>query len=126
MPGLPYIFSYLAIKYNKNAAAKPVTARYVPTNKVVKNSMEKEEFQKWEGNRYNEYSSEPFVEFINPCTPIVLDVQGDGDAGSAGCYNCRFAVCQLPFYFIHNFSIICGILCQQYCIASIGKIRCYI
>jgi hypothetical protein len=27
-----------------------VTARYVPTNKVVKNPMGKEEFQQWEGN----------------------------------------------------------------------------
>ena len=29
-----------------------VTARYVPTNKVVKNPMSKEEFQKWEGSWY--------------------------------------------------------------------------
>lgn len=64
-----------------------VTARYVPTNKIVKNPMEKEEFQKWEGNWYNEYSSEPFVEFIKPGTAIVLDVQGDGDVGSVGSFN---------------------------------------
>jgi 4-hydroxy-4-methyl-2-oxoglutarate aldolase len=64
-----------------------VTARYVPTNKVVKNPMEKEEFQKWEGDWYNNYSSEPFVEFIKPGTAIVLDVQGDGDVGSVGSFN---------------------------------------
>lgn len=64
-----------------------VTARYVPTNKVVKNPMGKEEFQKWEGEWYNTYSSEPFVEFIKPGSVIVLDVQGDGDTGSVGSYN---------------------------------------
>ncbi len=64
-----------------------VTARYVPTNKVVKNPMEKEEYQKWEGDWYNNFSSEPFVEFIKPGTAIVLDVQGDGDVGSVGSYN---------------------------------------
>jgi 4-hydroxy-4-methyl-2-oxoglutarate aldolase len=64
-----------------------VTARYVPTNKVIKNPMEKEEFQKWEGDWYNSYSSEPFVEFIRPGTAIVLDVQGDGDVGSVGSFN---------------------------------------
>lgn len=64
-----------------------VTARYVPTNKVVKNPMEKEEFRKWEGDWYNNYSSEPFVEFIKPGTAIVLDVQGDGDVGSVGSFN---------------------------------------
>jgi 4-hydroxy-4-methyl-2-oxoglutarate aldolase len=64
-----------------------VTARYVPTNKIIKNPMGKEEFQKWEGNWYNDYSSEPFVEFIKPGTAIVLDVQGDGDVGSVGSFN---------------------------------------
>jgi 4-hydroxy-4-methyl-2-oxoglutarate aldolase len=64
-----------------------VTARYVPTNRIVKNPMEKEEFQNWEGNWYSDYSSEPFVEFIKPGTAIVLDVQGDGDVGSVGSFN---------------------------------------
>jgi 4-hydroxy-4-methyl-2-oxoglutarate aldolase len=64
-----------------------ITARYVPTNKVIKNPMEKEEFQKWEGHWYNNYSSESFVEFIKPGKVIVLDVQGDGDVGSVGSYN---------------------------------------
>jgi regulator of RNase E activity RraA len=64
-----------------------VTARYVPTNKVIKNPMDKEEFQQWEGQWYGEISSEPFVEFIKPGTAIVLDVQGDGDTGSVGSFN---------------------------------------
>jgi regulator of RNase E activity RraA len=64
-----------------------VTARYVPTNRVVKSPMEKEEFQQWEGQWYGEISSEPFVEHIKPGTAIVLDVQGDGDTGSVGSFN---------------------------------------
>lgn len=64
-----------------------VTARYVPTNKVIKNPMDKEEFQQWEGNWYNTLSNEPYVEFIKPGTAVVLDVQGDGDTGSVGSFN---------------------------------------
>ncbi len=64
-----------------------VTARYVPTNRIVRNPMEKEEFQKWEGSWYNDYSPEPFVEFIKPGSAVVLDVQGDGDVGSVGSFN---------------------------------------
>jgi regulator of RNase E activity RraA len=64
-----------------------VTARYVPTNRVVKVPMEKEAFQQWEGQWYGQISSEPFVEYIKPGSAIVLDVQGDGDTGSVGSYN---------------------------------------
>ena len=64
-----------------------VTARYVPTNKVVKNPMEKTEFQKWEGNWYNEISSEPFVPLLKKGSVVVLDIQGDGDVGTVGSYN---------------------------------------
>jgi len=69
-----------------------VTARYVPTNRVVKNPMDPEEFRKWEGDWYNQISSEPFVEFIKPGTVIVLDVQGDGETGSVGSFNSLFWV----------------------------------
>ncbi len=64
-----------------------VTARYVPTNRIVKTPMDKEEFQQWEGQWYGELSNEPFVEFIKPGTAIILDVQGDGDTGSVGSFN---------------------------------------
>lgn len=64
-----------------------VTARYVPTNRVVKMPMEKEEFQKWEGNWYGTISSEPYVPLIKPGSVIVLDVSGDGDTGSVGSFN---------------------------------------
>lgn len=64
-----------------------LTARYVPTNRVVKTPMEKEEFQKWESHWYTEFSGEPFVPEIKKGNVIVLDVQGDGDTGSVGSYN---------------------------------------
>ncbi|MBN2349637.1 MAG: RraA family protein [Bacteroidales bacterium] len=64
-----------------------VTARYVPTNKVVKNPMDADEYRKWEGNWYNTLSAEPWVELIKEGTAVVLDVEGDGDTGSIGSYN---------------------------------------
>jgi 4-hydroxy-4-methyl-2-oxoglutarate aldolase len=64
-----------------------VTARYIPTNKVIKNPMGKEEFQKWEGEWYNKTSPEPFVPLIRAGSIVVLDVQGDGDTGSVGSFN---------------------------------------
>lgn len=64
-----------------------VTARYVPTNKVIKNPMEPDEFRSWEGNWYGTISTEPFAEFLKPGSALVLDVQGDGDTGSIGSNN---------------------------------------
>lgn len=69
-----------------------VTARYIPTLKVIKNPMAKEEFQKWEGEWYGKYSTEAYVEFIKPGSIVVLDVQGDGDTGSVGSNNGLFWV----------------------------------
>ncbi|HKZ36441.1 MAG TPA: RraA family protein [Chryseolinea sp.] len=69
-----------------------VTARYIPTNKIVKNPMPKEEFQKWEGEWYTKYSTEPYVEFLKPGSVVVLDVEGDGDTGSVGSFNSLFWV----------------------------------
>jgi regulator of RNase E activity RraA len=64
-----------------------VTARYVPTNKVVKNPMEKAEYQKWEGDWYTKISDEPFTPSLKKGSVVVLDVQGDGDVGSVGSFN---------------------------------------
>lgn len=64
-----------------------VTARYVPTNRVVKNPMEKAEFQKWEGDWYTKISDEPFTALLKKGSVVVLDVQGDGDVGSVGSFN---------------------------------------
>ena len=64
-----------------------VTARYIPTNKVIKNPMPKEEFQKWEGDWYGKISTEPFVPLLKKGSIVVLDVEGDGDTGSVGSFN---------------------------------------
>ncbi|MBN1413856.1 MAG: RraA family protein [Bacteroidales bacterium] len=64
-----------------------VTARYVPTNKIVKNPMTDEEFKKWESEWYNTLSPEPWTDYIKPGSIVVLDVEGDGDTGSVGSAN---------------------------------------
>jgi len=64
-----------------------VTARYVPTNKLVKNPMTEEEFAKWQSDWYGKISPEPFVSFIKKGSIIVLDVSGDGETGSVGSNN---------------------------------------
>jgi regulator of RNase E activity RraA len=69
-----------------------ITARYVPTNRVIKNPMGEDEFQKWEGDWYTRISDEPFVPFLKEGSVVVLDVQGDGDVGSVGSYNGLFWV----------------------------------
>lgn len=69
-----------------------VTARYVPTMRVVKNPMEAEEFRKWEGSWYGNLSTEAYVEHIKPGSIVVLDVEGDGDTGSVGSNNGLFWV----------------------------------
>lgn len=67
-----------------------VTARYVPTNRVVKNPMSKEEFQQWEGNWYSSISPEPFVDSLKEGSILVIDAKGDGDTGSMGSNNGLF------------------------------------
>lgn len=67
-----------------------VTARYVPTNRVVKRPMEKEEFREWEGDWYSNISGEEFTEQISGGSIVVLDVSGDGDTGSVGSFNSLF------------------------------------
>lgn len=64
-----------------------VTARYVPTNKVVKNPMSKEKFKEWEGNWYTNISPEPFVDSLKEGSILVIDAGGDGDTGTMGSYN---------------------------------------
>lgn len=64
-----------------------VTARYIPTNKVVKNPMEPDEFRAWEGNWYGSISPEPWIEALGKGSVVVLDVNGDGDVGSIGSFN---------------------------------------
>ncbi|MDX1639206.1 MAG: RraA family protein [Balneolaceae bacterium] len=64
-----------------------VTARYVPTNRIVENPMTKEEFQQWEGAWYGKISPEPFVDSLKEGSILVIDARGDGDTGTLGSYN---------------------------------------
>jgi regulator of RNase E activity RraA len=64
-----------------------VTARYVPTNRPLPDSMSADEFAAWEGQWYSEISPEPFVQYIEDGTVVVIDASGDGDTGSIGSYN---------------------------------------
>ena len=63
-----------------------VTVRYVPTNKRV-NKMSTEEYQKWEGQWYDQLSSESFMDFLRPGSVIVIDGNEDGDTGTIGSNN---------------------------------------
>ncbi|GGD08575.1 RraA family protein [Aquisalinus flavus] len=65
-----------------------VTARYVPTQKPLpQQGLSYDDYRAWEGNWYNEYSSEPFAELIREGTALILDEAPDADVGSIGSYN---------------------------------------
>jgi regulator of RNase E activity RraA len=64
-----------------------VTARYVPTNKVIKNPMDPDEFKKWQGQWYGKLSPESWTKELKKGSVVVLDVNGDGDVGTVGSYN---------------------------------------
>lgn len=63
-----------------------VTVRYVPTNRRA-GKMTPQEFEKWEGQWYEELSSEPFVDLLQPGSIIVIDGEQDRDTGSIGSNN---------------------------------------
>lgn len=64
-----------------------VTVRYVPTNRARETFPSPEEFSRWEGHWYQNYSPEPFVEFLKPGSVVVIDGSGDGDTGTIGSFN---------------------------------------
>lgn len=64
-----------------------VTVRYVPTQKPPAGKMAPEEFDKWEGNFYSQYSSEPFVTLIRKGTVLVFDDAAASDVGTIGSNN---------------------------------------
>ena len=64
-----------------------VTARYVPTNLPPAGRMPPEEFDKWVGHWYKEYSSEPFVPLIREGTVLVIEDAEAVDVGTIGSNN---------------------------------------
>jgi len=63
-----------------------VTARYVPTNKPPAGHRPAEQFAKWVGHWYSNYSSEPFVPLLRKGSALVIEETG-GDVGSIGSNN---------------------------------------
>ncbi len=68
-----------------------VTARYVPTQRPDRPEPG-EDFAAWEGNFYNQYSSELFAQVIQPGSVVVLDDVEDRDIGSIGSNNILYWV----------------------------------
>ena len=73
--------------FSHRFAGIAVTARYVPTQKPHAGTRTPEEFDKWEGEFYNQYSSEPYADLIRPGTALVIDDVEEADIGSIGSYN---------------------------------------
>jgi regulator of RNase E activity RraA len=73
--------------FSHRFAGIAVTARYVPTQKPHAGKRTPEEFDKWEGEFYSQYSSEPYADLIRPGTALVIDDVEEGDIGSIGSYN---------------------------------------
>ena len=63
-----------------------ITIRYVPTQRPALPAPG-EIFSKWEGNFYDAYSHENFIELIRPGSAIVIDDVEDKDIGSIGSNN---------------------------------------
>lgn len=63
-----------------------VTVRYVPTQKPDR-PKPGEDFKEWEGNFYDQYSSEAYADIIKPGSVIVIDDVEEKDIGTIGSYN---------------------------------------
>jgi len=63
-----------------------ITVRYVPTQRPALPAPG-EDFSKWEGNFYNNYSHEAFTQLIRPGSAIVIDDVEDKDIGTIGSNN---------------------------------------
>ena len=64
-----------------------VTARYVPTQKPAAGKMLEADFDKWVGNWYKNFSSEPFVALLRKGSALVIEEAPDADVGSIGSNN---------------------------------------
>jgi 4-hydroxy-4-methyl-2-oxoglutarate aldolase len=70
-----------------------VTARYGPTNHPrnpgadLSDPANYQRYRDWRGMWYTEISAEPFAEFIEPGTVLVIDNHDDNDTGSTGSKN---------------------------------------
>ena len=63
-----------------------VTVRYVPTQKPALPPAG-DDFKKWEGNWYGNYSHEGFLKVLRPGSAVIIDDVEDKDIGSIGSNN---------------------------------------
>ncbi|MEX0895179.1 MAG: hypothetical protein WDZ36_05420, partial [Balneolaceae bacterium] len=70
-----------------------VTVRYGPTNRPMNPGVDLtepenyDEYRSWRGMWYSDISPEPFTEYIENGSVIVIDNQDDNDTGSVGSNN---------------------------------------
>ena len=64
-----------------------VTARYVPSQKPAAGKMNEADYDKWVGNWYKNFSSEPFVPLLRKGSALVIEDAADADVGSIGSNN---------------------------------------
>ena len=73
--------------FSHRFAGIAVTARYVPTQKPHAGKRAPGDFDRWEGEFYSQYSSEPYADLIRPGTALVIDDVEEADIGTIGSYN---------------------------------------
>ncbi len=76
-----------AKQYTHRIVGIAITARYVPSNRLIKGKMAPDEFDAWVGAFYSNLSPEPFTDLIREGTVLVLDDVQDGDVGTIGSNN---------------------------------------
>jgi regulator of RNase E activity RraA len=64
-----------------------VTARYVPSQKPPAGKMTEADYDKWVGNWYKNFSSEPFMPLLRKGSALVIEDAADADVGSIGSNN---------------------------------------
>jgi len=64
-----------------------MTARYVPTNKVVPGRIPPQEYDQWEKDWYGQLSPEPFTPLIRKGTVLVIEEPESGELGTIGSNN---------------------------------------
>jgi regulator of RNase E activity RraA len=64
-----------------------VTARYVPSQKPTAGKISVPDYDKWVGNWYRNFSSEPFVSLLRRGSALVIEDAPDADVGSIGSNN---------------------------------------
>ena len=76
-----------AKEYKHRFIGIAVTARYVPSQRPPAGKISIEDHDKWVGNWYSKFSSEPFVPLLREGSALVIEDAPDADVGSIGSNN---------------------------------------